>query len=218
MSMRWVIMGLNFTVILLLNLLSVPSLFVLSCKTYKMKKAFSHNLHFYIKRKLGGIEHSFLQLIKRRNASPLSVTNLEMLKTVYMENWDFCDYNCWSYTSISIWRNVKKNSKDTKDGNHQNLPCFLMTLVLFCGGDCYGRVQGGDDGTHPICLLFLYSMMRAKDLTWAIRKHQKQENWRKDQKNKSTDGLLALGSLGKMMKVGRNCHEFRNWCPWWFHK
>lgn len=57
-------MGLNFTVILLLNFLSVPSLFVLSCKTYKMeKKAFSHNLHFYIKRKLGGIEHSFLQLV-----------------------------------------------------------------------------------------------------------------------------------------------------------
>ena len=58
--------GLNFTVILLLNLLNVPSIFVLNCKTYSTKRF--HNLNFHIKRKLGGIVHSFLQLVKRKNA------------------------------------------------------------------------------------------------------------------------------------------------------
>lgn len=46
-------MGLNFTVILLLNLLSVPSLFVLSCKTYKMKKKLSLTIYIFISKESG---------------------------------------------------------------------------------------------------------------------------------------------------------------------
>ena len=50
----------------------------------------------------------------------------------------------------------KKNSEETKDGNHQNLPCLLMTPVIFCGVGGYGMGMGVGVMVLPHTICYSY--------------------------------------------------------------